>query len=152
MVVGRLEGMNLHRADLMDAFSAAGTVERVQLGRDSATVTFKEARDAEYAVRTFDGGKLGDRTIEVYLQKGSTRPSGGGPPREESGRGPREESGRGRREPTPKRSRRDHEEEPPPRGSGSSRAMASGRKAEGSGRGRERGRSPPPRPRGAAHR
>merc|ERR1719512_172719 len=96
--------MSLHRADLVEAFSTVGPVARVHLSRDHALITFKEPRAAAYAIRTFDGGKLGDRTIDVYMHgKEGPLPGGGG-----GGGRTREEPERcSRQEPDPKRARRE---------------------------------------------
>lgn len=157
VVVANLQGMNLHRADLQEAFATAGDVERVTLSRDHALVTFKDVRSAGYAIRTFDGGKLGERTIDVYMhgKDGGSRGAGGG-----SGGGSdraRDEPARSsRQEPEAKRSRR---EEVPARSTGgsggggvgasrSSATAAAGRSttaaqsSRGAAAGRPRSRSP----------
>lgn len=122
VIVGRLEGMDLRRSDLHEAFSTAGVVQSVQLHRGYATVTFKESHGATYAIKTFDGGKLGDRTIDVYL---NTQAEGRATP----ARGGRQESPPPRQEAPAKRSRRD--EAPMPRDNNRSRLAASGAGSSG---------------------
>lgn len=67
IVVVGLAGLDLGRRDLEQAFSASGTVESCQLGRNSATIVYTTATQAKDAVRRFNGGKLNDRAISVYF-------------------------------------------------------------------------------------
>lgn len=65
--------MKLRRTDLVNAFSIVGTVEEAELKRDHAVLTFASSRAASKAVSQFDGGELGDRTIEVFFQEEADR-------------------------------------------------------------------------------
>ncbi|CAE8646187.1 unnamed protein product, partial [Polarella glacialis] len=75
-----LGGLGINRRGLEAAFSAVGRVESAIVGAESATITFREARYAQEAVRRYHGGMLNERAIDVYLE-------GDAPPRRQTSGG-----------------------------------------------------------------
>jgi RNA recognition motif-containing protein len=54
--------------DLKSAFSVCGEIERVDIEeKGTAWITYEDSRDAENAVRTYDGGDVNGRIIKVKL-------------------------------------------------------------------------------------
>ncbi|CAE8586311.1 unnamed protein product [Polarella glacialis] len=80
VVVSNLGGLGINRRGLEAAFSAVGRVESAIVGAESATITFREARYAQEAVRRYHGGMLNERAIDVYLE-------GDAPPRRQTSGG-----------------------------------------------------------------
>lgn len=53
--------------DIKSAFSEVGQVDRCDVEDGTAWVTFERYRDAQQAVRTYDGGEMNGRIIRVIL-------------------------------------------------------------------------------------
>ena len=53
--------------DIKSAFSEVGTVERCDVEDGVAHITFREAKDAQSAVRTYDGGDMNGRRIKASI-------------------------------------------------------------------------------------
>ena len=53
--------------DVKDAFKAVGQVDRCELDKGTAWVTFADSRDAVAAVKSYDGGDMNGRTIKVTI-------------------------------------------------------------------------------------
>eukprot|EP00927_Polykrikos_kofoidii_P059323 TRINITY_DN54503_c0_g1_i1.p1 TRINITY_DN54503_c0_g1~~TRINITY_DN54503_c0_g1_i1.p1 ORF type:complete len:530 (-),score=113.37 TRINITY_DN54503_c0_g1_i1:111-1637(-) len=68
IIVDGIDGTKVDRRDLEDAFGEVGRVEYCVLKESVATITFRESRAAQDAVRRFHGGQLNDRTIDVFFE------------------------------------------------------------------------------------
>ena len=53
--------------DIKSAFSEVGPVERCDVEEGVAHVTFRDAKDAQSAVRTYDGGDMNGRRIKASI-------------------------------------------------------------------------------------
>ena len=58
---------DLTRQDVRDAFHSAGSIERCDVEKGTAWITFKDSRDAQDAVKNYDGGDMNGRRIKVVL-------------------------------------------------------------------------------------
>jgi RNA recognition motif-containing protein len=59
---------DLTSKDLREAFESVGDVERCHVDRGKAWVTFRTAREAQQAVRTYDRGEINGRTIRAVIE------------------------------------------------------------------------------------
>lgn len=53
--------------DIKSAFSDVGPVERCDVEEGVAHITFRDARDAQNAVKTYDGGDMNGRRIKAFI-------------------------------------------------------------------------------------
>lgn len=53
--------------DVRDAFSSAGEIERCDVQKGTAWITFYDTHGAQKALRDYDGGDMNGRTIRVSL-------------------------------------------------------------------------------------
>jgi RNA recognition motif-containing protein len=53
--------------DIKSAFSEVGPVERCDVEEGVAHITFRDARDAQNAVKTYDGGDMNGRRIKAFI-------------------------------------------------------------------------------------
>ncbi len=53
--------------DVKGAFSRVGKIERVEVTKGQAIITFSDPKDANKAVQTYNGGDMNGRTIKAYL-------------------------------------------------------------------------------------
>jgi RNA recognition motif-containing protein len=53
--------------DVKDAFQSAGSIERCDVDKGTAWITFTDPRDAQDAVNNYDGGDMNGRRIKVVL-------------------------------------------------------------------------------------
>ena len=69
VTVGLIHGLSVDNRDLQNAFSTVGEVISVKTNtRDKVTeIEYRDEKQAKEAVRRFNGGKLNDRIIDVYL-------------------------------------------------------------------------------------
>lgn len=59
--------LDLTWKDIKSAFTEVGPVERCDVEDGVAMVTFRDARDAQSAVRTYDGGDMNGRRIKASI-------------------------------------------------------------------------------------
>ena len=53
--------------DVKGALSDVGTIERCDVERGEATLTFASHKDAQRAIQTYDGGDMNGRKIRVFF-------------------------------------------------------------------------------------
>lgn len=53
--------------DVKDAFSSAGEIERCDVQKGTAWITFYDTQGAQKALKDYDGGEMNGRTIRVSL-------------------------------------------------------------------------------------
>jgi RNA recognition motif-containing protein len=59
--------LDLNWKDIKSAFSEIGSVERCDVEDGVAIVKFRDPRDAQRAVKTYDGGDMNGRRIRASL-------------------------------------------------------------------------------------